>query len=228
MTANQTPLPSAAPPASAQPRAGVDLPEDQLHTDPLLDCLVELTRIYGRPSTRAALSAGLPISSQGLTPSLFARAASHAGFSAKVVRRALDKIDPALLPAILLLQDNQACVLLSWNTVTGNAKLLFPDSGQGEVFLSLEELQTRYAGITLFSRPRFRFDNRTPSVVDVVQKHWFWSALLEQTALFKDILAAALLINLFGIAMPLFSMNVYDRVVPNYALETLWSLGKWK
>jgi len=218
MTTNQTTTATT----SAQNPATVDLPEDQLHTDPLLDCLVELTRIYGRPSTRAALSAGLPLSAQGLTPSLFARAASHAGFSAKVVRRALDKIDMALLPAILLLNDNQACVLLSWNRVTGNAKLLFPDSGQGEVFLSFEELQARYSGVTLFSRPRFRFDNRTPSVVDVVQKHWFWSAILEQTALFKDILAAALLINLFGIAMPLFSMNVYDRVVPNYAVETLW------
>jgi len=223
MTANQT-----TPPRGEQEhqlgamRNDVDLPEDQLHTDPLLDCLVELTRIYGRPSTRAALSAGLPLSKQGLTPSLFARAASHAGFSAKVVRRALDKIDLALLPAILLLKDNQACVLLSWNKVTGNAKLLFPDTGQGEVFLSFEEVQERYSGVTLFSRPRFRFDNRTPSVVDVVQKHWFWSAILDQTALFKDILAAALLINIFGIAMPLFSMNVYDRVVPNYALETLW------
>ncbi|MET3106697.1 ATP-binding cassette subfamily C protein LapB [Oxalobacteraceae bacterium GrIS 2.11] len=208
--------------AAAKPGIEVDLSEDQLHTDPLLDCLVELTRIYGRPSTRAALSAGLPLSKLGLTPSLFARAASNAGFSGRVVRRALDKIDAALLPAILLLNDNQACVLLSWNQVTGNAKLLFPDSGQGEVFLSLEALRERYTGITLFARPRFRFDKRTPSVVDVVQKHWFWAALFEQIPLFKDILAAALLINIFGIAMPLFSMNVYDRVVPNYAVETLW------
>ncbi len=229
MTANDTtptqqtaaaPITEGIP--SQPPRIEVDLSEDQLYTDPLLDCLVELTRIYGRPSTRAALSAGLPLSKQGLTPSMFARAASNAGFSGKVVRRALDKIDVALLPAILLLNDNQACVFLSWNKVTDNAKLLFPDSGQGEVFMPMEELQKRYTGITLFSRPRFRFDKRTPSVVDVVQKHWFWGAILEQTSLFKDILAAALLINIFGVAMPLFSMNVYDRVVPNYALETLW------
>ena len=203
-------------------RIDIDLPEDQLHTDPLLDCLVELTRIYGRPNTKAALSAGLPLSAQGLTPALFARAASNAGFSAKVVRRELTKIDPALLPAILLLKNNQACVLLSWNPVTSNAKLLFPDSGQGEVFLPLDELEQRYEGVTLFSRPRFRFDNRTPPISDTPQKHWFWGTILDQVSLFKDIMAAALLINLFGIAMPLFSMNVYDRVVPNYALETLW------
>ena len=71
------------------------LREDLLHPDPLLDCLVELTRIHGRPSTRATLSAGLPLVKEGLTPSLFARAAAHAGFSSKVVRRRLDKIGRA-------------------------------------------------------------------------------------------------------------------------------------
>ena len=45
-----------------------DIREDLLHHDPLLDCLVELTRIHGRPSTRAALTAGLPLEAGQLTP----------------------------------------------------------------------------------------------------------------------------------------------------------------
>ncbi len=218
--------PDAAPVNDAAAAAGIGLgkgmAEDQLHPDPLLDCLVELTRLHGRPSTRASLSAGLPLSKQGLTPSLFARAASHAGFSAKVVRRPLAKIDPALLPAILLLAGDEACILHSWDADSGEARLLFPDSGQGEVTLKRIELEARYAGVVIFARPRFRFDDRTPPVTNVRERHWFWGAILDQRAIFKDILAAALLINLFGIAMPLFSMNVYDRVVPNFAVETLW------
>ena len=227
MTQNQQ-LPASpdAVPASDAGAAGLGLGkglgEDQLHPDPLLDCLVELTRIHGRPSTRASLSAGLPMSKQGLTPSLFARAASHAGFSAKVVRRPLEKIDLALLPVILLLAGDEACILHSWDADTDEARLLFPDTGQGEVTLKRAELEARYAGVAIFARPRFRFDDRTPPVADVRERHWFWGAILDQRSIFKDILAAALLINLFGIAMPLFSMNVYDRVVPNFAVETLW------
>ncbi|WP_293778659.1 type I secretion system permease/ATPase [uncultured Oxalicibacterium sp.] len=196
------------------------LREDILHHDPLLDCLVQLTRIHGRPSTHASLSAGLPLLNGLLTPSLFSRAAARAGFSSKVVRRPLDEIDTALLPVILLLQDNEACLLLRWEGDT--AHLLFPDTDQGAVTLSREELTQRYSGAAIFARPHFRFDQRTPSFAKLPQRHWFWGALLEQVPIFKDVLAAALLINLFALTMPLFSMNVYDRVVPNFAEETLW------
>jgi ATP-binding cassette subfamily C protein LapB len=199
--------------------------EDLLHHDPLLDCLVELTRIHGRPSTRAALIAGLPLEAGSLTPSLFARAASRAGLSAKVLRRPLERIDPALLPAVLLTEGEEACVLLGWDDSGEQARLLFPDTGQGSVLLPREELARRYTGIAIFSRPHFRFDKRAPQVGDVKLRHWFWGALAEQWPVYRDVLAAALLINVIALAMPLFSMNVYDRVVPNRAFETLWVLA---
>ena len=116
--------------------------EERLHHDPLLDCLVERTRIHGRPSTHAALSAGLPLPAEGLTPSLFVRAAQRAGFASKLVRRSLDKIDNALLPVILLLKGNEACILLGWDESGSLARLLFPDTGQGAVTMPREELAT--------------------------------------------------------------------------------------
>lgn len=201
------------------------LREDLVHHDPLLDCLVELTRIHGRPSTRAALVAGLPLENGLLTPSLFWRAAGRAGLSAKLVKRPLHSIDPALLPAVLMLQGNQACVLLGWDDTAENARVLMPDSGQGTVLLRREELMVRYAGITIFARPHFRFDKRTPQVGEVKLRHWFWGALSDQWPVYRDVLAAALLINVMALALPLFTMNVYDRVVPNRAIETLWVLA---
>ena len=202
-----------------------DLREDLLHHDPLLGCLVELTRLHGRPSTRAALSAGLPLEGGCLTPSLFARAAARAGLSSRIVRRKLEDVDSVLLPVILLLKGDQACVLIGWNADANEARLLFPETGQGEVVLSRSELAGRYMGIALFARPRFAFDARTPEVGKVAQRHWFWGALLEQAPLYRDVIGAALLINVFALVMPIFSMNVYDRVVPNNATDTLWMLA---
>lgn len=202
-----------------------DIREDLLHHDPLLDCLVELTRIHGRPSTRAALTAGLPLEAGQLTPGLFARAAARAGLAAKLGRRSLDRIDAALLPAVLLLQGEEACVLLGWDEGGQRAQLLFPETGQGSVSLSRDELAERYAGIAIFARPHFRFDQRTPAVGQVRLRHWFWGALAEQWPVYRDVLGAAFLINVLALSMPLFTMNVYDRVVPNRALETLWVLA---
>jgi len=221
---------SVTPPAGSDGRDAASgrfagLREDALHHDPLLDCLVELSRIHGRPSTRAALSAGLPLPAQGLTPSLFARAAARAGLYSKVLRRPLDKIDTALLPAVLLLDNDEACLLMGWDEGGEVARLLFPETGQGEVVLSRADLLGRYRGIAIFARPHFRFDKRTPQLGDVKQRHWFWGAFFEQFPVYRDVLAAALLINLFALAMPLFTMNVYDRVVPNFAQETLWMLA---
>ena len=225
MAANGSDTPSQSSIAAGAGDFTADLREDLLHHDPLLDCLVELTRLHGRPSTRAALSAGLPLEAGCLTPSLFARAAARGGLSSRIVRRKLGAIDAALLPVILLLKGDEACVLLGWNAAGDEARLLFPETGQGEVTLTRSELAERYVGIALFARPRFTFDARTPEVGKVVQRHWFWGALLEQAPLYRDVLGAALLINVFALVMPIFSMNVYDRVVPNNATETLWMLA---
>lgn len=211
--------------ATASVHLGDGLREDLLHHDPLLDCLVELTRIHGRASTRAALSAGLPMPKSGLTPSLFPRAAARAGFSSKIVRRPLEKIDSVLLPVILLLEGNEACLLLGWESDGQVARVLLPETGQGSITLERDDLMGRYVGIAIFARPHFRFDQRTPEVADVTQRHWFWGAMLEQWPVYRDILAAALLVNMFALAIPLFTMNVYDRVVPNYGVETLWMLA---
>ena len=212
-------------PSPLPPAAKTGMREDILHHDPLLDCLVELSRVHGRPATRAALTGGLPLEKGALTPSLFARAASRAGLSARVVRRPLDRIDAALLPAVLLLAGDEACVLLGWDETGSSARLLFPDTAQGTVVLSRDELLARYAGVAIFARPHFRFDRRTPEVGAVRLRHWFWGALAEQWPVYRDVLAAALLINIIALAMPLFTMNVYDRVVPNRAFETLWVLA---
>ncbi|HRJ25119.1 MAG TPA: type I secretion system permease/ATPase, partial [Thauera sp.] len=147
------------------------------------------------------------------------------GLSSRIVRQALEHVEPALLPAVLLLEDGQACVLMRVDAAAAVAEVVFPELGDSVVTIALAELRTRYVGVTLYARPRHRFDARTPEVRGTRAGHWFWSVMAENRALYRDVLLAALVINVFALALPLFSMNVYDRVVPNNAIETLWALA---
>jgi len=203
--------------------------EDLIHPDPLLDCLVEICRLHGQAASRATLSAGMPLVAGRMTLDLAERAVARAGMSTNLQRLALDQIDAAALPACLILKDNRACVLLGWSHDNGSdtARVLLPETGQGSVTLGRDDLARRFTGVVLFVRPHFRFDKRTEAVAAATPKsrHWFWSAMLQQRFVYRDILWAALLINLFALAFPMFSMNVYDRVVPNNAVETLWALA---
>ena len=223
MSENKAVAPGASEAGNAP--ASLGLREDLLLHDPLLDSLLEVARIHGRPSTRAALSAGLPLQNGRLTPSLVARSANRAGLNCRIVRRELGKINAVQLPVILLLKENEACVLVKWEEPGKQAQVLFPESGQTAFTLSLEELASRYIGIAIFLQPRVKFDSRTPEVAKLAKRHWFWGVMLEQWQIYRDVLIAALLINLFALAIPLFSMNVYDRVVPNNAVDTLWVLA---
>jgi ATP-binding cassette subfamily C protein LapB len=193
--------------------------------DTLLESLLIVVRAHGGTLTREAAVNGLPLVDSRLTPSLFQRAAQRAGFASNVVQKPLDKLNPALFPAVLLLKGDEACVLLGWADAGQSARVVFPELGESEVALPAAELAERYLGSALLARPKFRFDARSPEVGRVRHRHWFWGTLAENAALYRDVLLAAFLINVFALTLPLFSMNVYDRVVPNQATETLWMLA---
>jgi len=211
---------------SAHAKPSWDVPAGvRAHHDPLLECLATLARLHGTPHSKDTLAAGLPLIDKKLTPSLFGRAARRAGLVTRLVKRSLDSLDESLMPVVLLLKDRDACILVGWEDGGATARVLMPELGEAAISLSLEDLEARYAGMAIFARPQYRFDRRAAVVNPARAKHWFWGALYENLPVYRDVLLAAALINVFALAMPLFIMNVYDRVVPNRAVETLWVLG---
>lgn len=192
--------------------------------DHLLECLLYLGRFHDRSASADALLAGLPVV-DSLTPDLFSRAASRCGLSSKVVSRPTLPTDTGLLPVVLLLNDERACILLELLDDQNKAKIAHADDTSNVVEVDLQELGEQYAGNFILVRPKFQFDDRTPNLSGSREQHWFWRVFLENKSLYRDVLVAAFLINLFALALPIFTMNVYDRVVPNHAVETLWMLA---
>ena len=207
-------------------REGPDVvPATKTTTDELLQCLQIIARAHGELPTREALMAGLPAENARLTPGLFARAARRAHLSSQVVRCPLTQLNDVLLPAVVLLKNERACVLLGFNQDRSQARVAYPELGDAPVDVPLATLEADYLGSSIYARPTQRYDARTPEVRAGRYDHWFWGVIAESRPLYQDVLLAALLANLFALGMPLFTMNVYDRVVPNHAFETLWVLA---
>lgn len=190
--------------------------------DPFLESLIYFTEHYQLTKSREALCAGLPLVNGKLTPSLFVRAALRAGLSAKIIQRDLSEISSLLLPTLLQLNDNQVCILLKKDADTGQTEIYFPLT-QEKRQIHLSNLSKLYSGFAILIQPNTK-EEMLHSPKDKPSTNWFWETLWRYRQYYKQVLIAAFLINLFTLATPLFTLNVYDRVIPNNATVTLWVL----
>ena len=203
-----------------------ELTQNQASTgDSLLGCLLLACRTHHIATTKDALIAGLPLRNGKMTPALFKRAAERENLVVTMLKKPLNKIRVEYLPVTLLLNNDEACKLVSIDTKNNSARVIHPELGDSEVIVSLAEIAAQYAGYMIVTKIKYVFDKRAPSVGKVRLKHWFWGTLAENKRIYRDIMVAALVVNIFALAMPMFTMNVYDRVVPNRSVETLWVMS---
>ncbi|WP_414728256.1 ABC transporter transmembrane domain-containing protein, partial [Zhongshania aliphaticivorans] len=205
------------------------------HTyDPLLSCLVVFSKLYNRPVTVDALISGLPVAPGARGPEMFSikrskgmfqRVAARAGFASRLIKRDLEEISGLLLPCILVLKNRDAVILEKIDRKTGQARVIFPEVSGGAEWIDFAKLNESYAGFAFLLKLEFKQESASKKTLNLRKGHWFWDTLKLSKEAFVSVIVASILINFFVIATPLFTMNVYDRVVPNDAIETLWVLA---
>jgi ATP-binding cassette, subfamily C, bacterial LapB len=168
----------------------------------------------------------LPLVDGRLDRSLFLRAAERIGLHGEWQRRPLATIGGELLPLVVRCRDDRVVVVVA--RLASAWRVADPLAGEAEIELSDQELNDCYSGecclirneiAPLVDRSQPARDTRPPGGRLLRQ------ILLASRRLYGEVLLAAIFINLFVLATPLFVMNVYDRVVPNGAFETLTVLA---
>jgi ATP-binding cassette subfamily C protein LapB len=193
--------------------------------DPLLSCLVFLTAHYGHAKSAQAITAGLAYDEKNMGPALFCEAAEKIGLKAKIVfREKIKKISTPVLPVVLTLKNAQACVLLKISADEHSALIWSPET-KTERTVKLTELKQAYTGYSIFVHPRPEFTDADAPHAQDANRHWFWGPMWEVRDIYWKVGIAAILINLFALTSPIFMMNIYNRVLPNNAMETGWVLA---
>ena len=193
--------------------------------DPVLDCLAFLARRADRPSSPVLLRAGLALSETGSLPfHQVEPALDQVGMRGEPVsRRRLAGWRLQQLPAIIELTEGRAAVLLEMKS--GDALIYAPGTAE-PMWVPIADLESAFTGqaIAVEADPTQERAGERPW--DKVRRtHWFWSEVWKVRREFWPVLLAALVVNLLALAVPLFTMNVYDRVIPNKAIPTLWVLA---
>ena len=208
---------------------------DTLSIDPLMQCLVILTKLNHKPTSAEVLASGLPFEPKSKKQKLFSidnpkanfsRAAEKAGFISQLQRRKLKDIPSLVLPVILTLKDDNACVLLEINHEDTTAQVIIPSLDEAPLQVTLEKLEEEYLGHVFFLKRKYEGFGQDQLIGKFIKrKNWFFGTLMKFKGIYGRVLLATFLVNLFVIAGPIFILNVYDRIIPHNAIDTLWVLA---
>ncbi|WP_283120298.1 type I secretion system permease/ATPase [Neisseria elongata] len=192
----------------------------------IIEHIALTTRILGAPVSEAALSAEvvrdrkLNINFQSLGEVL----RSH-GFENTLSKRDLQDIPSLAVPLVLILHNEEAAVVVRIEGV-GRNRIYFLRQIDGlEQQLSHDELVSLYLGYCWFIKPKVTADNRSDLPEYHLPKSWFWKVIWRFKGYYYQVILATFIINFLALVSSLYVMNVYDRVIPNQAYETLWVLS---
>ena len=192
--------------------------------DPYLDALEFLAAHHDLPFSRADIVNSLPLEDGRLNATLFCRAAERIGLNAKVVARTPSEVSALACPYVVPLASGEIAVATQ-KLPRRKTRVVMPGTPIAED-LSPAQLDLKAIDYVIYAAPIVRdADARQWVSRRGTRGHWLWSVVAKFWATWIYVIAAALFINLLGLALPLYVMNVYDRVVPNNSISTLWALA---
>lgn len=135
-----------------------------------------------------------------------------------------DLINPWRLPIVVEFNDGQVGVVEKVDA-EGNANVqLSGDQGLAQT-LTLDVLQSNIRQVYILRPEKSVPDARVDEYIKPYESSWFWSIVLRDWKRYIDVMFGSMIANILALATVVFSMNVYDRVIPAQSVPTLWVLA---
>ncbi|MCF9000079.1 type I secretion system permease/ATPase [Acinetobacter nectaris] len=151
-------------------------------------------------------------------------ATKQLGLTSKKLHLAQAEFNPWVLPLVVELDHTQVAVAEKIDA-QGNILLRFSsDQGLAQT-IALEEVKQHATAIYVLRPEHAVQDVRVDEYIKPFEKNWFWKIVLTDWKRYLDIMLASLIANVLALAAIVFSMNVYDRVIPAQSYPTLWVLA---
>ena len=190
--------------------------------DGVIDQLLFLAHFFGKRADPVQLLADTPVTDGRITEAQILECAQRGGLSLSRAKKGVADFKASELPALVFAAEGGDPLILLRRD--GDSFECVQAGIRGSVKLELAALTADYAGVAYFVRPLVFFDTRSLLYHLPRPRRWFWDTLLANKAIYGWALLATVLTNVFAAVIPFYTMSVYDRVLPNNALDSLWVL----
>ncbi|WP_395446397.1 type I secretion system permease/ATPase (plasmid) [Aminobacter sp. UC22_36] len=189
-------------------------------------CFSAVAAFLGRPSAETVLFSGVPISEDRIEVQEIRHLAERIGLETTEFAHRDFMRGRFDLPAIIFRPNRLPIAILAEQS--DGADFLTGPQEDGRTSISRTELTTvPISGGVGFS---ITYANTAEGMnvgnaAKIERPHWLYGTLGTFWRSYSRVALAAIFINLLAIASPIFTMNVYDRILPNKAISSLWVLA---
>lgn len=194
-----------------------------MKNETLLDAFVFLSKYYGKDISKHSILAQLPKFEGDIPYQYIARVSQKLNFESKIITSNDIELEKEFLPVIAKAKNNRYFVILDYTHDTIIVKSNAVENSTER--LSKAEFLKNYDHEIILIKPSFNFNKSINRFKSLNPKSWFIDSLKFNKNLYFQLVATTIFINILVLALPMFTLNVYDRVIPNNAIETLWVLA---
>ena len=193
------------------------------------DLLAYVARAFDRHYTAAAVEARLPRDADLTKAPDIARGLAAVGLKSRLVLKDLRSIDRVALPFIVFRKSGAPLIVTGFSADGKVVTTVDPSAAGLEQDVQIRKLRRQIDhGVLLVTPEDDAVQSRmSPATLNfgAARGHWFWQPVRANWKNWTQVVVAAFLLNSLTLALPLFVMNVYDKVIPNLAYVTLWTLA---